>query len=508
VTIGTDGGGYQAIWGGSGSGDLYAGNTLTVGGRNTATAIRNFEFLEFALPATGVSNGDVMLSTAAITNVGIANVSVTAAVGFGIAAGESIVLLNSPISLTPFTAQPVTLNGDNYSIELDGTDDKKLLLKNTGTPTVTAPGAPSGVTATAGNGTATVSFTAPASTGGSPITSYTVTSSPGGLTATGSSSPITISGLTNGTSYTFTVTATNAIGPGPASVASNAVTPTAATVPVLKSLTPADGAAEVFPGSGEIIFAFSEPMDMSKPGTVALSNPDVSIPYTSYAPVLWGGEWLDNKTYRIFRGFLLDLEEYTLTIAGFRSAAGVEMLPATSRFTTGRTPALPVMREVILRSAPGVVTNPPAGRHFVPSGQNFEFIILSLPADQIPAVKTDRATDQVGGVEITPLPNGAYLVVVREIRQTIEIIPGLTTPVDPNSTANAAVETTNVWSSNGQLHIASPTSGTAQVYSLTGQLVKTIPCAAGETASATLAKGLYIVRIDGKTFKVSLNQDL
>ena len=61
--------------------------------------------------------------------------------------------------------------------------------------------------------------------GGSPITSYTVTSSPGGKTATGASSPITVTGLTNGTAYTFTVTATNALGTGPASSPSNSVTP-------------------------------------------------------------------------------------------------------------------------------------------------------------------------------------------------------------------------------------------------------------------------------------------
>jgi hypothetical protein len=94
------------------------------------------------------------------------------------------------------------------------------------------PGAPTGVAATAGNAQATVSWTAPASNGGSAITSYTVTSSPGGIsvtTADGSTTSATISGLTNGTSYTLTVKATNAVGTGPASAASNAVKP--ATVP-------------------------------------------------------------------------------------------------------------------------------------------------------------------------------------------------------------------------------------------------------------------------------------
>jgi len=87
------------------------------------------------------------------------------------------------------------------------------------------PQAPTGVTASPGNAQATVSFTAPAITGGSAITSYTVTCVQNGFTASGSASPLTVTGLTNGTSYTFTVTATNAIGTGPAGGPSSAVVP-------------------------------------------------------------------------------------------------------------------------------------------------------------------------------------------------------------------------------------------------------------------------------------------
>ncbi|MGI6778794.1 MAG: fibronectin type III domain-containing protein [Acetivibrionales bacterium] len=89
----------------------------------------------------------------------------------------------------------------------------------------TVPDAPTNVTATAGDGKATVSFTAPAFDGGSEITGYTVKSNPGGITATGTTTEIEVTGLTNGVSYTFTVTATNSVGESLASSESNSVTP-------------------------------------------------------------------------------------------------------------------------------------------------------------------------------------------------------------------------------------------------------------------------------------------
>ena len=89
-----------------------------------------------------------------------------------------------------------------------------------------APSAPTAVSALGGSaGQASVSFTPPDSDGGSPVSSYTVTADPGGATTTGVSSPIAVSGLTDGSPYTFTVTATNAIGTGPSSLPSGSVIP-------------------------------------------------------------------------------------------------------------------------------------------------------------------------------------------------------------------------------------------------------------------------------------------
>lgn len=89
----------------------------------------------------------------------------------------------------------------------------------------TVPGAPANIKATAGNRQASVSFTAPYDNGGSTITGYTVTSNPGNMSAFGTAGPITVTGLTNGTSYTFTVTAINEAGISAPSVVSNTVIP-------------------------------------------------------------------------------------------------------------------------------------------------------------------------------------------------------------------------------------------------------------------------------------------
>jgi hypothetical protein len=94
------------------------------------------------------------------------------------------------------------------------------------------PSAPTIGTATAGDTTASVAFTASSYIGKGTIT-YTATSSPGGLTATGASSPLTVSGLTNGTAYTFTVVGNTNYGVASvASAASNSVTPAVSAPPV------------------------------------------------------------------------------------------------------------------------------------------------------------------------------------------------------------------------------------------------------------------------------------
>jgi hypothetical protein len=126
------------------------------------------------------------------------------------------------------------------------------------------PDAPTGAAATAGNAQATVTFVAPVSNGGSAITGYTVISSPAGgvdsNAGTTSTSHI-VTGLTNGTAYTFTVTASNAISTSTASTASNSVTPAG------PPGAPTIGVATA--GNGQVTISFTPPV--SNGGSAILS---------------------------------------------------------------------------------------------------------------------------------------------------------------------------------------------------------------------------------------------
>jgi predicted RNA-binding protein with TRAM domain len=146
-------------------------------------------------------------------------------------------------------------NGVSYTFTVVATnsvgDSTPSAPSNSVTPVAgpTAPDPPTGLIPAAGNGQVTVAFSPPASNGGSTITSYKVTASPGGLFASAASSPITVTGLTNGQSYTFTVTATNGIGTSQPSNPSNAVIPgfvvVAPNAPTGVTAAPENGAVTV-----------------------------------------------------------------------------------------------------------------------------------------------------------------------------------------------------------------------------------------------------------------------
>ncbi|MEO8102486.1 MAG: fibronectin type III domain-containing protein, partial [Betaproteobacteria bacterium] len=168
-----------------------------------------------------LGNGQVTFSFAPPANDGgsaILSYSVTCTPGpFG-TTGASSPLVVSGLS-----------NGTTYSCSARATNSigtGSPSVPESVTPVAGVPDAPTALTAIAGSGSATLSFTAP-NDNGAPITAYTVQCDPGGpgvITGGGSQSPITVSGLTNGTAYACSVAATNSSGTGPYSAPAS-VTP-------------------------------------------------------------------------------------------------------------------------------------------------------------------------------------------------------------------------------------------------------------------------------------------
>ncbi len=99
--------------------------------------------------------------------------------------------------------------------------------------TQSVPDAPRSPSATAGDGQVTVSWQAPASDGGSPVTKYVATASPGGAVCTTAGLSCTVTGLSNGTAYTFSVIARNALGDSVPAV-------TAPVTPTTRPVTPTE----------------------------------------------------------------------------------------------------------------------------------------------------------------------------------------------------------------------------------------------------------------------------
>lgn len=253
-------------------------------------------------------------------------------------------------------------------------------------PAATAPGAPLIGTAVAGYQDATVSFT-PTSTGGSPITQYTVTSTPGGITATGASSPIVIPGLTNGQAYTFKVKATNAIGTGPESAASNSVTPNAPTTVPSQPLNVVGTR-----GNAQASIAFSAP---ASTGGAAITS------YT--ATVSPGGQNASGAASPLVITGLTNGQSYTATVTATNSVGTSAPSAASAAFVPATVPNAPTIGTATAANAQLTIA-------FTPGSDNGA-AISSYTATATPGGLTASAA--TSPITIPGLTNGqAYTVKV------------------------------------------------------------------------------------------------
>lgn len=237
----TSGGPYNITFTANGSSAVPQTFTLNFSGQAsqsiTFTNPGHQTFTSTPLPLTATAqSGVVNFSTAtpAVCLVSGSNVTM-------VSLGQCTINANSPASASYLAAQQAPITFSIFG---------------------TSPGAPVIGAGTPGNAQATVAFTAPSSTGGAPISQYTVNC--GGFSSTGVGSPLTVTGLTNATPYNCTVVATNQFGTGsPSGIVT--VTPNGATAFTLIGAQ----SRKTHTGSGE----FSLPIDTS----IALISGNVTV---------------------------------------------------------------------------------------------------------------------------------------------------------------------------------------------------------------------------------------
>jgi murein DD-endopeptidase MepM/ murein hydrolase activator NlpD len=186
----------------------------------------------------------------------------------------------------------------------------------TGSAQFPLPWAPTGVGAVPTDRSAVVSWTAPGFDGGTPIMTYQVSASPGGATASvsGNQTTAVVTGLSTGSSYSFTVTAIGAVGSGPASAASNTVT--------LTSVPAAPIGVHGSPGNGSALVSWTSIYPGTSPitGYTVTSSPDNIAVNAGTASTATVGGLVNGTTY-----------SFTVTA---RNAAGTSAPSAPSNQVT------------------------------------------------------------------------------------------------------------------------------------------------------------------------------
>ncbi|MFG1608043.1 fibronectin type III domain-containing protein [Actinoplanes sp. NPDC049265] len=332
----------------------------------------------------------------------------------------------SPLVTTGSTRLTGTIssltNGQQYTVRVRARNNA-----GAGTPTAaltvtpaTTPGAPGNLQATRGNGSAALSFTPPADTGGAPLTTYDVSVDDGAnwqaLTTSGAN-PVTgtVSGLTNGQQYAVRVRARNGIGAGTPSTAAAVVPATVPAAPTGVQATRADQAAEV---------TFTVPATGGSPITSYEASIDDGANWATLAVTGTGG----TRTGTV--SSLTNGQQYSVRVRA-RNTVGAGTPSGAATVTPAGVPEAPT----------GVSLAPGNGQldvTFTPGGDNGSTIggyEVSVDGGAWTALATQPATGGALTGTITGLVNDtAYQVRVRAVN---DIGPGPATAGTSGSPAAA-----------------------------------------------------------------------
>ena len=355
-----------------------------------------------------ISNGGNTINGYTVTAVGDYDPPIT---GNGI---------SSPITITGLT------NGQNYTFTVKASNEigesEPSLASNQVAPAAIVPDAPTNINAVSGNQQATISFEPPISDGGNTINGYTVTAvgdyDPP-ITGNGISSPITITGLTNGQNYTFTVKASNAVGESVPSLASNQITP---------AETPgAPTEIQAVQGDDKVTISFNAPSNTGgspifKYTVTAVGDydPPISKDVTSSPITLTRLTiWNEGQNFVFTEG-----QNYTFIVRATNNQGLGNVSAVSNEVTYARAPQYPVMKNPISGSssanlvfwAPYSNNGSPIIRYEYRVYDSSGAIItgwISINADDLPYPNTPEKNNIIN---VTGLTNGVgYFFIIRAI---------------------------------------------------------------------------------------------
>ncbi|MES2902350.1 MAG: YHYH protein [Pseudomonadota bacterium] len=293
----------------------------------------------------------------------------------------------------------------------------------------TVPGVPTIGAATAGNASATVAFTAPANSGGVPITGYTARCAANGATATasGPASPLSLTALTNGVLYTCTVLASNSLGN---SAVSGAVTVTPVAPAVVVTVPGAPAILSATAGNASASIAFSAP---ASNGGAAISS------YTASCTGSGATKTASGSASPLAVTGLTNGVVYTCSVTAANSAG--------SGFPSGVVTVLPVAPVVV--TAPGAPTivsatagNTTAAIAFTAPASNGGAAISGYTASCTAGSTTKTASGSASPLSVTGLTNlTVYSCSVKATNSAGTSVASSALSVTPTSGATSATTT-------------------------------------------------------------------
>ena len=158
-----------------------------------------------------------------------------------------------------------------------------------------------------------------------------------------------------------------------------------------------------------------------------------------------------------------------------------------------------------IRTSPAIDNNVPV---YIPTGSDYSFKVYGQSGKDLIVDSNNRLwTEKNKGLVVEKINAGQWEVTIKSVHANMTVSLGYAPETesalgDGDQTATGVVTEDAVWGSGGTLYVKAANAGTLSIYSMTGQLYKTVSVTGDYTVA--MPKGLYIVQLNGKAYKVVL----